>query len=525
MTTAPASNASIQRRLIFNTLTNYASKVITLGTWFFLTPFMLRQLGASTYALWVLVGSVVAYGSLLDLGISPAVTKYVAEYQARGEVENARGLVATALWLYAALGGLAIVFSSALAPVFPNLFEIPEAQKATASWLVLLSGIGLGVALPSATATAVLRGLQRFDLVNLIGVAGMTLYAIATVVVLLLDGGLVALAAINIPITLLMQIPAIWMVYRLAPELRFGLARAQRRLLRTVYSFSAALVVRNLAGQVQTKTDEIVIAAFLPVANVTPYSIARRLSELPQILTEQFLKVLMPLASQLDAAGDQQRLRFLYLTSTRLTLALCTPLICGLLVLSGPFLATWVGPEYASAAPLVAVLALASLADTVLWPAAGILQGMARHRPMAIVAIGSALANLALSLWLVHPLGVMGVALGTLIPTTIESVFIVIPYAMRANGVGAREGLREMFWPNLAPALLMLVVMFGLREWLRPASFLSIGLIGAIGSAVYGLTYLRLSRDKPEYALVRGLAGRIVAIVKRIAGKHAAPVD
>jgi Na+-driven multidrug efflux pump len=150
---------------------------------------------------------------------------------------------------------------------------------------------------------------------------------------------------------------------------------------------------------------------------------------------------------------------------------------------------------------------------------------MARHRPMAIVAIGSALANLALSLWLVHPLGVMGVALGTLIPTTIESVFIVIPYAMRANGVGAREGLREMFWPNLAPALLMLVVMFGLREWLRPASFLSIGLIGAIGSAVYGLTYLRLSRDKPEYALVRGLAGRIVAIVKRIAGKHAAPVD
>jgi O-antigen/teichoic acid export membrane protein len=338
------------------------------------------------------------------------------------------------------------------------------------------------------------------------------------VTVLLLGGGLLGLVVINIPITLLMQIPSIWIVYRVAPELRFGLAGARRRLLRTVYSFSAALVIRNLAGQIQTKTDEIVIGAFLPVANVTPYSIARRLSELPQVLTEQFLKVLMPLASQLDAAGERQRLRFLYLTSTRLTLALCTPLICGLLALSGPFLSVWVGPEYAGAAPLVAVLALAGLADTVLWPAAGILQGMARHRPMAWIGIGSALVNLGLSLWLVHPFGVMGVALGTLIPTTIESVGIIIPYAMRANGVSLRDGFREMFWPNLPPALVMLGVLLALRQWLQPASYLSIGLVGAIGVAVYGLLYLTLSRGKPEDLIIRSMISRALAYAKHLTG-------
>jgi O-antigen/teichoic acid export membrane protein len=508
-----SSSPSIRRRVIVNTLTNYISKFFTLGAWFFLTPFMLRVLGPSDYALWVLAGSVVGYGSLLDLGISPAVTKYVAQYQARGEVENARGLVATALWLYVALGGLAILLSAVVAPIFPRLFEITDAQRVTASWLVLLSGIGLGVALPAATTMAVLRGLQRFDLVNLIGIVGMSVYALATVAVLLLGGGLIGLAAISIPITLIMQVPAIWMVYRTAPQLHFGLARPNPKQARTVFSFSATLVVTNLAGQVQSKTDEIVIGAFLPVASVTPYAIAHRLADLPQVLTDQFLKVLMPLASQLDAAGERDQLRRLYLTSTRLTMALCTPLICGLLVLSGPFLAIWVGPDYASAAPLVGVLALACLADTLLWPAANILQGMSRHRPLAMVAIGSAVANLALSLWLVRPLGVMGVALGTLIPTSIETFLIIIPYTMRANRVSVAEAWRETFWPNLLPAAVMLAVLVGLRQWLHPASYVSIGLIGAAGVAVYGLIYLGLTRGKPEFALLQSVTGAVRARV------------
>src|SRR5215210_4950869 len=96
-------DAVIRRRVLSGTLANYVGQFVTLGTGFVLTPFVLHQLGASSYGLWVLAGSVVAYGSLLDLGISTAVVKYVAEYRARGETEQAHGLVATALCLYTVL--------------------------------------------------------------------------------------------------------------------------------------------------------------------------------------------------------------------------------------------------------------------------------------------------------------------------------------------------------------------------------------------------------------------------------------
>jgi O-antigen/teichoic acid export membrane protein len=503
MMTDAAKDAFIRRRVIVNTASNYVAKIMTLGIWFFLTPFLLRQLGASDYGLWILIGSIAAYGSLLDFGIATAVTKYVAQFHAEGRLEQARSLVATTLWLYLGLGLVAVVLSAILAPIVPIILNVPPGQQTTASWLMLLSGIGLGVSLPCATSIAVLRGLHRFDLANLVGIFGMTLFTVATVGVLLLGGGLLGMVAVSIPVTLVTQVPAIWLIRRTAPELHIGWRHTDRRLLSTVMSFSSALFVINVAGQLQTKTDEIVIGAFMPIANVTPYSIARRLSEMPQLLSEQFMKVIMPLASQLDAENDRGRLRTLYLTSSRLTLAIFMPLAVGVMILAQPFLTAWVGAPYGQYAYLVVILTLASFMTTSQWPAGAILQGIGRHRRLALITLGAALANLGLSLALVRPLGLAGVALGTLIPATIESLCFVLPYVMRVNGISFRTVLTEIYLPALLPAVPMAIVLYGLREIAHPVSIIAIAALGGLGLLVYVIGYAIFGAGRVERQLGR----------------------
>lgn len=174
----------IFRQVLINTLSNYGGKIVTLGVWFFLTPFILSRVEQSAYGIWILVGSLVSYGSLLDFGIANAITKYVAEYHAKGDFEQGRSLIATSLWIYTILGFFAILLGAVLAPVLPSLFNVPADQHAIFSWLVFLSGISLGISLPGATPIAVLRGLQRFDLINIIGISGMLLFAGLTVLVL-----------------------------------------------------------------------------------------------------------------------------------------------------------------------------------------------------------------------------------------------------------------------------------------------------------------------------------------------------
>ena len=72
-------------RVLINVTASYISKFADLLIALLLIPFMVANLGDTDYGLWILVGSVVAYGSLLDFGVGSAVTKYISEYRARGD--------------------------------------------------------------------------------------------------------------------------------------------------------------------------------------------------------------------------------------------------------------------------------------------------------------------------------------------------------------------------------------------------------------------------------------------------------
>jgi O-antigen/teichoic acid export membrane protein len=493
---------ALVRHVLRSTVSNSIGTILNLGTWFLLTPFILSQLGATLYGLWILVGSVVAYGWLLDLGIAGAVTKYTAEYRAAGRPETARSLIATALWLYTGVGIVIFIASALFAPVFPRLFNVAPSEQSTAFWLVLLSGMGVGVMIPCATATAVLRGLQRFDLINLIGITATLLSAGATVVVLRWGGGPVGLVLVGIAVTLLAQVPSVWLIYRIAPELRFGWRGASRDQLRAVTSYSSSLFVMNLGGHLETKTDEIVIGAFLPISAVTPYNLARRLSMLPQTLTDQFLTLLLPMASEAHAT-DPPRLRSLYILSTRVTLAISLPAGLTLIILAPDVLSAWVGAAYADYAYLVWILVIAGLIDTSQWPAGSILQGMVRHRPLAVMTIGAGVANVGLSVLLVNRLGLMGVALGTLIPTTIVCLGFVTPYAMRVIGVRAADMYHQVLRPALVPAVPMGIVVYILRDVTHPSSIIVLLLVAAAGPPVYLAVYLGMGANELERDVCR----------------------
>ena len=496
--TDSARNVLIFQRVVRNILSNYGGAIISLGTGFFLTPFILHHLGPSDFGLWTLVGTAMIYGSLLDFGIGSAVVKYIAEYSAKGDFKEARSLVATASCLYTALGLIIITVTIGIALFVPKIVDVPPDQGATFTWFLLLAGLKIGISIPCTTAMAVLRGLQRYDITNLINSLGTILSAVATVITLLLGGGVLGLMGVSIAVTIALQACAIWFIRTIMPQLHFGWLRAKRRMVRALVSFSWSLFVTEFSGCLQTKTDEFVIAASLSISAVAPYAIARRLSELAQLLTDQVMKVILPLASELHAEDDRARLHSLYFISTRLTLAAFLPVGCTLIVLSKPILTAWVGAAYADHAPLVIILTLASLITTSMWPAAAIIQSMTRHRPLAAMSLGSGLANCALSLALVHPFGLTGVALGTLIPTAVECLGFVLPYTTRVIGVNCSQICKKIVLPALLPVIPMVVALYLFQWAVEPSSLIALFVVIALGLLVYVLGYLHLGANKLE---------------------------
>jgi O-antigen/teichoic acid export membrane protein len=513
MTDKP-NQRNTSRHVFLSSLSNYIGKFINLGSWFILTPFILKMLGDDSYGLMALVGSVTAYGFLLNFGITDAVTKYVAEYRAKEDIEQARSIIATALILNTGLGLLLIAVSVLLSPFFSSLFNVPAAEQTTATWLFLLSGVGVALTIPFGIVTAVLRGLQRFDLINLSGVGATLLTLGGTVLVLVWEGGVIGLAIVGIVTAFLAQIFNIWLLYWIAPELRFGLHSGSRSHVRILASYSSALFVMNLGGYLESRSDEVVIGSFLPVATVTPYNLARRLSGLPQTLTEQFQTLLLPMASELHANENRDQLRSLYMVSTRITLAIFLPIALVLVILAKPILTLWIGAAYAEYSYLILILVTASLIDTSQWPAGFILQGMAKHHPLAIMTIASGIANLTISILLVGRLNLMGVALGTLIPTTIVCIGFVTPFAMRVIGVNIKEIFTRVLQPAILPAIPMALIMIALTQVLSPYSVFFLLLIAAIGSLIYVTGYLLLKENDYERRLFFKIVENISARAK-----------
>lgn len=511
-----ASNKNKVRHLIRGVISNYIGQFVGLGIWFLLTPFILDHLAPTLYGLWLLVGSVMSYGSLLDFGISSAITKYIAEFRTKQQYESAQQLLSTALLVYLALGSLVVVGSIIIAPLFPRLFNIPQGNEVTAMALVVLFGLRTGLAIPSNSTTAVLRGLERFDILNLLGVISTLLTAAVIVGTLLLGGGVLGVVIAGLAVNFLMLIPSVWLIHHIAPDLRFQLKGANRGMFHVLTSFSSSIFMLHIGGQLETRTDQIVIGAFLPVSAVTPYSLAGKLSALPLMITDQFLSLLLPLASKLHAENDHDRLRNLYLVNTRLTLAIFLPVGISMIFLAGPFLSVWVGPEFSNYAYLVLILTLAGMIDTSTWPAGAVLQGMGLPKFSGRMSLISGVTNLILSVILVQRIGLAGVALGTLIPTTVICLGFVHPYVIRVIKLSVREVLYQVLSPALMPVIPAAAAMYWLQNTLTLSSIVPILFIGAVGLLIYLLVYLCLEANRFEREVLMNFLTEIASQAKLI---------
>jgi peptidoglycan biosynthesis protein MviN/MurJ (putative lipid II flippase) len=127
-----------------------------------------------------------------------------------------------------------------------------------------------------------------------------------------------------------------------------------------------------------------------------------------------------------------------------------------------------------------------------------------------VLSLTSAFVNLGLSIWLVQSFGLAGVAIGTLIPTSIECLCFVLPYAVRKIGVSWQAVCTEIFLPSVAPVIPMAVILYGLVKFLQPDSYLSILVVGVIGLVVYAVGYLMTGAADSERQILRRLFQKVV---------------
>jgi O-antigen/teichoic acid export membrane protein len=475
------------RRIVLNAAANWIGFAVQLIVAFFISPILVHGLGAPRYGVWSLVESVLAYLMLFDLGVAASVVRYVARFEANGDLIRLNRIFSTSVCIFAGAGLVVMVLTLALAAVGSTLTKIPFELLQEARWMLLLLGFNLAVGLPLNVFPSLLDGLGRYPAKTAIRTAGLLLRSVLFLLVLWNQGGLVALAWTITGCNILEQLGLAAACWWYLPGLRFSLSLVDRETFRLVRGYSLEAFVAMVAGRVSFQTDALVIGAFLAPQFITYFAVAGRLLEYAKNLLRAATTVLTPAVSALEARGESRAIHDVFINSTRYVLWFILPVQAGLHFLGKPFLALWMGPDYAGwSYPSLTILALPLSLLMSQSVSARVLYGLGRLRWFTIVVVGEAVANLFLSLALVRPFGIEGVAWGTTIPNIIGNLVVPV-YVCGLLNVRLADYLRKSFLKPLV-VVVPLAAAWGLSgAWMPPSNWLSLFLVTGIGLTSYAI--------------------------------------
>ena len=83
-----------------NILSSWVAYAIQVVVTFFLTPFILSEIGDARYGVWAIVVSITGYYGLLDLGLRAGITQYITRYLACGDVDRMNKAASSGLALH-----------------------------------------------------------------------------------------------------------------------------------------------------------------------------------------------------------------------------------------------------------------------------------------------------------------------------------------------------------------------------------------------------------------------------------------
>ena len=474
-------------------------------------PFNIAHLGQSAYGLWVLAASITAYFSMLDLGYGIAQVKFAAQYRARRDHRGLNEIVSTLFFFFTLVGLAAMAVGALLAFNLERLFNVTPDQADVGRKVLLIITAYVAVGFPFSVFGGIVNGFQRHFMNGSIAIATTIIVAVANVAVLLAGYGLVELVVTTTSIRMLAYIGYRLNAYRAFPALKIRPRFVKLARLREVTGFSAFILLIDIANKVNYSTDTIVIGAFMGTIAIAVWAVAGRLITTVQNMTSQLSGSLFPIIVDYATLDDGERLRRVFVQGTRITLAMVVPMAAGLVMLAEPLVQAWVGPDFRGSVPIIYVLAAAITVRVATSPASMLLKGAERHRLVAFVNLVMAVANLALSVVLVRWFGLMGVALGTLIPVVLGAGAVIFPAACRRVGMPLIKALGEAVWPALWPVAPMVLMLAATRN-LFGANLVYIALQSVVAGLVYALVFLlfAIRRDERRWYAdkIRQLFGR-----------------
>lgn len=485
-------------RIARNILANWGGLAFSTLISFLLAPYILHKLGDAGYGVWMLTISLTGYLGLLDLGIRSSVVRFVAKYKASSDYASLNQVVNTALVAFSLAGLLSLLLGSILGVAADSVFNIPHSLENQATWVIIIISATLAFSFGTSVFASTLVGIERFDLLNLATILATLLRAGLILLVFPVKANLVCLGVLTLVSSLVSCVLIVYFALRHIPELKINLRLSQSRTLKRIFDYGIFSFLIIVATRVSYYSDNTVIGIFGSAEQITYFAIGAISVEMLRRVVNSLTSVIMPLASGLESRGSQESLQRLLTIGTKYSFLLILPMSTILLVMGKTLLGVWMGPAYAARSYLILVVLLVpQIYSLSQFTTEEVLLGTGRHKLYSFVVVAEAISNLTLSIILIKPYGILGVALGTSLPIILFRVLLSPIFVVRIRGTSFLRYLKESLLLPLAISIPVGIVAIGLELFLRAESLLEFSLQAILLLLIYYLLAWMLVVEEP----------------------------
>jgi O-antigen/teichoic acid export membrane protein len=305
-------------------------------------PLALHYLGKEQFGLWALAQQITGYLILLDLGVSSAVSRFIANLKDDVNSGSYGSLLLTGAIVFAIQGFLIAIAGVSFSFFAPTLFSIPPHLSAdfTNVLIIITSLAGISVAL--RTLAAPLWAFQRLDVSY-----GLGSFTLLTSFAALWGGfhlgwGIYSFALAGIPAAILCPIITFLICWKRGFYPSAGhWGRPNLLLFRKIFSFGQDVVLVSMGSQLVNASQIMILSRVASLDVAATFAIGTKLFTMGQQFTGKIIESSAPGLTEMFVRGDTARFNLRFDNVVSLTTFLATLGAAGLVAGNTAFVALW----------------------------------------------------------------------------------------------------------------------------------------------------------------------------------------
>ncbi len=476
------------------------------------TPVMIRLLGQSEFGLYSLIGSLVAYLSVLDMGLGNTIVRYVSRNRAIGDKKSESELNGLFLAIYSVIGLITLIVGSILYFNVDNMFgaTLSADQIERAKIMMILLIFNIAISFPLSVFASLMQAYERFIFLRIFNIISVLLKPIIALPFLFMGYGAVTLVVTATIVNIACLLTNVYYCFKYL-DIHFSKGHFEKAFLYEISGYAFFIFLNAIMDKIYWGTGQFILGMVSGTIQVAIYAIAMQFMNMYMQFSNAISGVLLPKVTMMVANGATKlELTNLMIKIGRLQYIVIGYILVMFFLVGKEFIYLWAGENYLSAYLMVLILMIGLLIALVQNAGIAILQAMNLNRYRMTAYTIVAVINIFTSVVLAKIYGGLGCAISTAVALLISTGLIMNRYYHKRIGIDI-----PLFWKNIihmmpsAFILIVLVEIFQMNISLE-YSWLYFAIKVIIYSLIYFILMFILAMNSYEKGLLKNLVYKVL---------------